>query len=101
MHAVTDRQPSTFVISLTPFGRDESLDEESLRSHLRRMAAAGIGVYLGGSGSGEGDTLSPDEARRVLEIGAEDLGGKVKVRAMGLEPRTAGHMIELARVAKG
>jgi 4-hydroxy-tetrahydrodipicolinate synthase len=100
MHAVTDRQPSTFVISLTAFGRDESLDEEALRGHLRRLAAAGIGVYLAGSGSGEGYTLTPDELRRILEIGAEELGGTVPVRAMGVEPRTAGQMIELGRVAK-
>jgi 4-hydroxy-tetrahydrodipicolinate synthase len=100
MHAVTDRQPSTFVISLTPFGRDESLDEEALRGHLRRMAAAGIGVYLAGSGSGEGYALSAAELRRVLEIGAEELAGTVPVRAMGVEPRTAGQMIELGRLAQ-
>jgi 4-hydroxy-tetrahydrodipicolinate synthase len=99
MH-VTDRQPSTFVISLTAFGRDESLDEAAMRGHLRRLAASGIGVYLAGSGSGEGYTLSPAELRRVLEIGAEELGGKVPVRAMGVEPRTAGQMVELGRMAK-
>lgn len=97
---MTDRAPSTFAISLTPFRADESLDEEALRGHLRRLAAAGIGVYLAGSGSGEGYTLSPSEVRRVLEIGAEELGGKVPVRAMGVEPRTAGQVIELGRVAK-
>jgi 4-hydroxy-tetrahydrodipicolinate synthase len=97
---VTDRQPSTFVISLTAFGRDESLDEAAMRGHLRRLAASGIGVYLAGSGSGEGYTLSPAELRRVLEIGAEELGGKVPVRAMGVEPRTAGQMVELGRLAK-
>jgi 4-hydroxy-tetrahydrodipicolinate synthase len=100
VHAVTDRQPSTFVISLTAFGRDEALDEEALRGHLRRLAAAGIGVYLAGSGSGEGYTLTPSEVARVLEIGAEELGGKVPVRAMGVEPRTARQMIEIGRVAK-
>ncbi|MCU1485657.1 MAG: hypothetical protein JWN67_2403 [Actinomycetia bacterium] len=97
---MTDRQPSTFVISLTAFGRDESLDEEALRGHLRRLAASGIGVYLAGSGSGEAYTLSPAEIRRILEIGVEELGGKVPVRAMGVEPRTAGQMIELGKLAK-
>jgi 4-hydroxy-tetrahydrodipicolinate synthase len=100
VHAVTDRQPSTFVISLTAFAADESLDEEALRGHLRRLAASGIGVYLAGSGSGEGYTLSPAELRRVLEIGVEELAGKVPVRAMGVEPRTAGQMVELGRLAK-
>ena len=93
-------EPSTFVISLTAFGADGTLDEQGLRGHLRRMAAAGIGVYLAGSGSGEGYTLSPAEVRRVLEIGADELGGTVPVRAMGVEPRSAAQMIELARVAQ-
>ena len=93
------RPPSTFVISLTPFTREGALDEAALRGHLRRLAAAGIGVYVGGSGSGEGYTLSPAEVGRVLEIGAEELRGRVPVRAMGVEPRTAAQMIELGRVA--
>ncbi|HEX4778236.1 MAG TPA: dihydrodipicolinate synthase family protein, partial [Acidimicrobiia bacterium] len=62
-------QASTFVISLTPFTATGELDEDGLRGHLRRLASSGIGVYLGGSGSGEGYTLSRDEMRRVLEIG--------------------------------
>lgn len=96
---MTDRQHSTFVISLTPFTEDGALDEDDLRLHLRRLAAAGIGVYLAGSGSGEGYTLDRDERRRVLEIGAEELAGKVPVRAMGVEPRTATEVITLAEDA--
>ena len=91
--------PSTFVISLTPFTRDEALDEAGLRAHLQRLGASGIGVYLGGSGSGEGYTLSAAERRRVLEIGVEELAGVVPVRAMGVEPRSAAETVELGRVA--
>lgn len=83
---------STFVISITPFTEAGRLDEDGLRAHLRRLGATGIGVYLGGSGSGEGYTLQPDEVRRILTIGAEELGGKVPVRAMGVEPRRAEEM---------
>src|SRR5581483_1652965 len=89
--------PSTYVISLTPFDADDRLDEEALRGHLRRMAAAGVGVYLGGSGSGEGYTLGDDELDRIFAIGREELRGKVPVLAMGVEPRTAAQMIELGR----
>jgi 4-hydroxy-tetrahydrodipicolinate synthase len=53
-------------------------------------------VYVGGAGSGEGYTLSAAERRRVLEIAAEELKGKVPVRAMGVEPRTPQEMIEFA-----
>jgi 4-hydroxy-tetrahydrodipicolinate synthase len=91
--------PSTFVISLTPFTDDEALDESALRAHLQRLGASGIGVYLGGSGSGEGYTLTRDELTRVLAVGVEELSGVVPVRAMGVEPRSARETIELGRLA--
>jgi 4-hydroxy-tetrahydrodipicolinate synthase len=63
------------------------------------MASAGVGVYLGGGGSGEGYVLAPSEAQRLLEIGVEELKGKVPVRSMGTEPRSAAEMVEQVRVA--
>ena len=92
-------KPSVFVISITPFDAEGRLDEPGLRAHLDRMADAGVGVYLGGGGSGEGFTLTDDEARRVLEIGVDQIGGRVPVRAMGIEPRTAQQMIDYIGVA--
>ncbi|MCD9623803.1 dihydrodipicolinate synthase family protein [Rhabdothermincola salaria] len=94
-------EPSVFVISITPFDAEGRLDETALRAHLDRMADAGVGVYLGGGGSGEGFTLTPEEARRVLEIGVDQIGGRVPVRAMGIEPRTAEQMIDYLDVAAG
>ena len=63
------------------------------------MVAAGIGVYVGGGGSGEGFVLNTEERRRVLEIAAEELRGKVPFRSMGVETRSAAEMIDYARVA--
>jgi len=94
------RTPSTFVVSITPFTADGALDEQGLRAHLRRMRDAGVGVYLAGSGSGEGYTLTTNEVARILEIGLADLAGHVPVRAMGVEPRTANEMIELGRLVE-
>ena len=95
------RDVSTFVVSLTPFAEDGALDEAELRAHLQRLAAAGIGVYLGGSGSGEGYTLSHEERERLFAIGREELAGRVAVRAMGVEPRSAAEAIALGeQVAK-
>jgi 4-hydroxy-tetrahydrodipicolinate synthase len=93
--------PSTFVISITPFTEDGKFDEEATRGHLRRLADAGIGVYLGGGGSGEGYVLTGSETERLLKIGVEELKGRVPVRAMGVEPRTSGDMIEFMEVAAG
>src|SRR5262249_54128173 len=98
--ASAPRPRRTFVVSLTPFPRAGALDEAGLRAHLERLGAAGIGVYLAGSGSGEGYTLSRDERGRVFAIGVEELGGKVPVRAMGVEPRTAAEVVSLAEDAE-
>ena len=94
------RPASTYVVSITPFAAGGELDEDGLRRHLRRMADAGVGVYLAGSGSGEGYTLGAAETARVLALGVEELHGRVPVRAMGVEPRTAAEMVRLARRAE-
>src|SRR3954447_18787442 len=93
-------EPSTFVISITPFDQKERFDEEGLRGHFRRLAASGIGVYVAGGGSGEAYTLSKSETKRVLEIGVEELKGKVPVRGMGKEPRSAKELIEFAKMCE-
>jgi len=93
------RGRSTFVVSLTPFTREGELDDAGLQAHLRRLGRAGIGVYVAGSGSGEGYTLSRDERRRVFDVAVAELAGKVPVRAMGVEPRTAAEVVALAEDA--
>jgi 4-hydroxy-tetrahydrodipicolinate synthase len=90
---------SCFVISITPFGPDGALDEDAFRLHMRRLANAGIGVYVGGGGSGEGYTLSRDDNRRVFAIAVEELKGRAPVRAMGVEPRTAAQMVDFLELA--
>jgi 4-hydroxy-tetrahydrodipicolinate synthase len=91
---------SAFVISITPFAPDGSFSEELVRGHLRRLREAGIGVYLGGGGRGEGYVLDPGETVRLLEIGVEELKGSVPVRSMGTEPRTAQQMIDFVAMAE-
>ncbi len=84
--------PRCFAISITPFDESGALDETSLRSHLQRLVDAGVGVYVGGGGSGEGYTLSEAEVRRIQEIAAAEFPPGAPVRAMGVEPRTASEM---------
>jgi 4-hydroxy-tetrahydrodipicolinate synthase len=96
-----ERRLSTFCCSITPFAASGALDEAALRRHLRRLCDAGVGVYLAGSSPGEGYALSPAEVERILRIGVEELGGRVPVRAMGVEPRRAAEMVEFAKRAAG
>ncbi len=94
------RPASVFAVSITPFDVAGRVDEAAFRKHLQRMAAAGIGVYVGGGGSGEGFVLTPEERRRILGIAAEERGGRVPCRSMGVETRSAAEMIEYLRVAQ-
>ncbi len=94
-----EKKLSTVIISITPFDADGRLDEAALRLQLGRLRAAGVCVYVAGSGSSEAYAFTPDERDRVLEIAVEELKGKVPVRAMGCEPRVAGEMVEFLRAA--
>lgn len=63
--------------AVTPFGSDDSVDEEAYRRDLRFMLEVGVqGLVCGGS-TGEGATLSLDEARRLYSITATEAAGKV------------------------
>jgi 4-hydroxy-tetrahydrodipicolinate synthase len=94
-------QPSAFVISITPFTESGEVDWDATRAHWQRLKDAGIGVYVGGGGSGEGHALVDAEVDRLLELAAEELVGRVPTRAMGVEPRTAKQMIAFGRRVEG
>lgn len=96
---IDNGKPRAFAFSITPFDENDRLDEAVLRTHLRRLREAGVGVYMGGSGGGEAYSLTPAEHQRVLEIGVEEMKGKVPVYAASFEPRTAAQMYAHAQVA--
>jgi 4-hydroxy-tetrahydrodipicolinate synthase len=91
---------SVVVITTTPFKEDGSLDEAAYRKQLGRLRDAGCSVYVAGSGTSEAYSFTPEERDRVLAISVEELQGKVPVRAMGCEPRTAREMIDFIRAAE-
>jgi 4-hydroxy-tetrahydrodipicolinate synthase len=95
----TDRA-QVFTISITPFTEDGRVDEAAYRRHLKKLGDAGMGVYVGGGGSGEGYTLSSEETRLILDIAVDELKGRAPIRAMGIEPRTAEQMVAFLEMAK-
>src|SRR5262245_39201795 len=94
------RKLQAWVVSLTPFDHRGELDENALRAHLRRMREAGICVYIGSSNVGEGFTFSPAERDRVFAIAAEELRGRVPVRAAGFEPQSIKAAVDFVRAAE-
>ncbi len=81
---------------VTPFRRDQSLDEEALRRLVRRQIEAGINFLVPCGTTGESPTLSRAEHLRVVEIALEEAAGKVPVLA-GAGGYNTREVIELAR----
>jgi 4-hydroxy-tetrahydrodipicolinate synthase len=81
---------------VTPFRKDLSLDEETLRRLVRRQIAAGINFLVPCGTTGESPTLSNEEHLRVVAITLEEAKGKVPVLA-GAGGYNTHHVIETAR----
>src|SRR3954466_11337725 len=81
---------------VTPFRRDLSLDEDTLRKLVQRQIQAGINFLVPCGTTGENPTLSHAEHLRVVAITLEQAKGKVPVLA-GAGGYNTQEVIELAR----
>ena len=84
---------------VTPFRRDQSLDEECLRRLVRRQIDAGVNFLIPCGTTGESPTLSRSEQLRVVGITIEEARGRVPVLA-GAGGYNTAEVIELAREYK-
>ena len=64
---------------VTPFRKDQSLDEQTLRRLVRRQIQGGINFLVPCGTTGESPTLTRAEHLRVVEITLEEAKGKVPV----------------------
>ena len=81
---------------VTPFRKDQSLDEETLRKLVRRQIQAGINFLVPCGTTGESPTLARAEHLRVVEITIEEAKGKVPVLA-GAGGYNTAEVVELAK----
>ena len=81
---------------VTPFRKDQSLDEETLRKLVRRQIEAGIDFLVPCGTTGESPTLTHAEHLRVVEITLEQARGKVPVLA-GAGGYNTAEVIQLAK----
>ena len=81
---------------VTPFQRDLSLDEATLRKLVRRQIDAGIDFLVPCGTTGESPTLNRAEHLRVVEIAIEEAHGEVPVLG-GAGGYNTHEVIELAR----
>ena len=85
---------------VTPFRRDLSLDEETLRRLVHRQIEAGINFLVPCGTTGESPTLTRAEHLRVVQIAIEEAKGKVPVLA-GAGGYNTHEVIELGRTLEG
>ena len=90
-----------FLCSITCFDADGALDLTAQSALFERAARAGVGLYVGSASPGEGHALRPEETDALLRAAVAAAGGRVSVRAMGVEPRSAAQMIEFLELAGG
>jgi 4-hydroxy-tetrahydrodipicolinate synthase len=84
---------------VTPFRKDGSLDEITLRSLVKRQIQAGINFLVPCGTTGENPTLTRHEHLRVVEITLEEAKGRVPVLA-GAGGYNTVEVIELAKEIK-
>src|SRR5579864_4364170 len=85
---------------VTPFRKDLSLDEETLRRLVRRQLEAGINFLVPCGTTGESPTLTRREHLRVVEITLEEAKGKVPVLG-GAGGYNTAEVIDLAHELQG
>jgi 4-hydroxy-tetrahydrodipicolinate synthase len=91
------RAPSPInAMAVTPFKADGSLDEDSLRVVVSKLAETGVGIYLGSYGTGEGHLLREDEIDRIYEIGVEASAGRAPIYAAAIGFTDTDRVIEQA-----
>src|SRR4051812_868182 len=84
---------------VTPFRRDGSLDETTLRKLVRRQLEQGIDFLVPCGTTGESPTLTREEHLRVVGITVEEAAGKTPVLA-GAGGNNTHEVIELARACE-
>ncbi len=92
--------PTPFCMAATPFSPDGEVDEAALRGQVRRFVDAGLGVYFGSGGAGEGHTLSNRDLDRLYRVAGEEAAGRIPVCANPPEQASATAVIEQAALAQ-
>lgn len=71
----------TYVAMVTPFTKDEEIDEEGFRSNINFLIDNGVNGLLAAGTTGESATLSHDEHKKIIEILIDEVDGRVETLA--------------------
>lgn len=71
----------TYVAMVTPFTKDEEIDEEGFRLNINMLIDNGVNGLLAAGTTGESATLSHDEHKKIIEILIDEVDGRVETLA--------------------
>jgi 4-hydroxy-tetrahydrodipicolinate synthase len=91
--------PPIHAMAATPFHPDGGIDEAALGTCVAHLAAAGVGIYLGSYGTGEGHLLHDDEIARLYAVGVDAAAGRTPVFAAAIGFTDTDRVIEQAHAA--
>jgi 4-hydroxy-tetrahydrodipicolinate synthase len=91
--------PPIHAMAATPFHPDGGIDEAALGTCVAHLAAAGVGIYLGSYGTGEGHLLHDDEIARLYAVGVDAAAGRAPVFAAAIGFTDTDRVIEQAHAA--
>lgn len=97
---IEPRRYRVAVCMVTPFAEGGRFDEAVVAGLVESIASQGLGLAIGTASPGEGFALSLDETGRFFEAAKRAAAGRVPVCAMGVEPRNAGQLEPLVRLAE-
>src|SRR5262245_38857133 len=83
---------------ITPFKKDQSIDEDRLRQLVEWQIDSGIHFLVPCGTTGETPTLSKDEWLRVIDVTIETAGGRVPIVA-GATSNSTSDAVEKAKTA--
>ena len=75
------RFEGTYVAMVTPFTKDEQIDEEGFRHNINYLIDQGVNGLVGAGTTGESATITHEEHRRVIEILVDEVDGRVETIA--------------------
>lgn len=71
----------TTVAMITPFTKDDGIDEAGMRENINYLMDRGVDGLLAAGTTGESATITHDEQRRMIDILVDEVNGKVKAIA--------------------
>lgn len=92
--------PPINAMVVTPFTADGAIDLKALHTIVERLAASGVGIYLGSYGTGEGHLLRPEELPDLYGVGVEAAAGRAPVYAAAIGFTDTERVIEQALEAE-